>query len=88
MFKRMAFMKAVKVDIDWHPGLSIYASEAFLKTVSEEYGWVGGTDDNGKLLCVLPYSLIRKAVFSLDPLSNSDHSREWGSGRRKGKGIS
>jgi len=58
-------VKAIRVDINWHPGLSIYASEAFLKTVSSEYGWVGGTEDSGNLLCVLPYSQIRKPVFSL-----------------------
>jgi len=58
-------MKAIQVNIDWHPGLSIYASEAFLKTVSDEYGWVGGFDDAGKPLCVLPYSVIRKATFRL-----------------------
>jgi hypothetical protein len=58
-------MKVTKVNIDWHPGLSIYASESFLKTVSDDYGWVGGIDDNGRLLCVLPYSLNRKAIFRL-----------------------
>ena len=58
-------MRAIKIKIEWHPGLSIYASEPFLKTVSDEYGWVGGTDDSGKLLCLLPYSIIRKALFCL-----------------------
>ncbi len=58
-------MKARKVNIDWHTGLSIYATESFLKTVSNEYGWIGGVDANGKLLCVLPYSVIRKAFFCL-----------------------
>jgi lipid II:glycine glycyltransferase (peptidoglycan interpeptide bridge formation enzyme) len=58
-------MKAMQVNIDWHSGFSIYASESFLKTVSDECGWIGGLDDSGKLLCVLPYSVIRKSVFCL-----------------------
>lgn len=58
-------MRATPIEINWHPGLSIFASEAFLKTVSNEYGWLGGYDDSGKLLCLLPYSVIRKALFRL-----------------------
>ena len=58
---RRPHIAAVKLDINWHPGLSIYASEKFLKAVSDEYGWVGGTDDQGELRCVLPYTVIRKA---------------------------
>lgn len=58
-------MKAVPVPINWHPGLSIYASEPFLKSVGDEYGWIGGTDDSGKLRCVLPYTVIRKVVFRM-----------------------
>lgn len=58
-------MKAIPVPITWHPGLSIYASESFLRTVSNEYGWIGGVDDSGKLLCILPYSVIKKAIFRL-----------------------
>lgn len=58
-------MRATPIEINWHSGLSIYASESFLKTVSDEYGWIGGIDNSGKLLCVLPYSVIRKAIFRL-----------------------
>lgn len=58
-------MKAKKVPINWNPSLSIYASESFLKTVSDDYGWIGGIDNSGDLLCVLPYSVIRKSVFRL-----------------------
>jgi|SRR3972149_8614983 len=58
-------MRATRVEIDWHPGLSIYASESFLKAVGDEYGWIGGTDDSGKLRCVLPYTVIRKAMFRM-----------------------
>ena len=49
-------MKAKPINIDWDHDLSIYASESFLKTVSDEYGWLGGLDDSGKLVCILPYS--------------------------------
>jgi len=58
-------MNAKKVDINWHPGMSIYASEPFLKSVGDEYGWLGGTDDSGKLRCILPYTVIRKAIFRM-----------------------
>lgn len=58
-------MKATKVDINWHPGLSIYASEPFLQAAGDEYGWLGGVDDQGKIRCVLPYTIIRKAIFRM-----------------------
>jgi lipid II:glycine glycyltransferase (peptidoglycan interpeptide bridge formation enzyme) len=58
-------MHVKQVEIDWNPSLSIYASESFLKAVGDEYGWIGGTDDSGKLLCVLPYTIIRKAIFRM-----------------------
>ena len=58
-------MKAQPIQIDWHPSLSIYASEAFLKTVGDEYGWFGGFDPLGKLRCVLPFTIIQKSFFRL-----------------------
>ena len=58
-------MKAKQIEIDWHPNLSIYASESFLKAVGDEYGWLGGIDDSGKLRCILPYTIIRKAIFHM-----------------------
>lgn len=58
-------IRAEPTKIDWRPDLSIYASESYLKTVSNEYGWVGGGDDSGKLRCVLPYTIIRKAIFRM-----------------------
>ena len=58
-------MRAIPVQINWHSKLPIFASEAFLKTVSDEYGWLGGVDSGGKLLCLLPYSVISKAFFRL-----------------------
>ncbi len=54
-------LKATAVDIAWNNGLPVYASEAFLRTVSDEYGWIGGTDDSGKNRCILPYTILRKA---------------------------
>ena len=58
-------MKVKPIAIEWHPDLPIYACEPFLKTVSDEYGWLGGVDDAGRLVCVLPYSVIRKSLFRL-----------------------
>ena len=58
-------MRIVSLPINWHSGLSIYASEPFLKSVSTEYGWIGGVNDSDKLVCVLPYSFIKKLVFRL-----------------------
>ncbi|MGO9305288.1 MAG: GNAT family N-acetyltransferase [Candidatus Korobacteraceae bacterium] len=58
-------LKAVPVAIRWHAELPIYASEAFLKSLEDDYGWIGGTDEAGKLRCVLPYTVMRKARFRL-----------------------
>jgi hypothetical protein len=56
-------LKAKPVPVEWHSGLPIYASEAFLKTVGDEFGWIGGADDMGRLRCILPYTTIRKPGF-------------------------
>lgn len=58
-------MIAKKISINWAPHLSIYASEPFLKLVGDEYGWLGGFDHSGNLRCILPYTIIRKAIFRL-----------------------
>jgi hypothetical protein len=58
-------MRAIPLAINWHKGLPIFAHETFLKEVGDEYGWVGGVDDSGKLRCVLPYTVIRKAIFRM-----------------------
>jgi hypothetical protein len=58
-------MRAMPVEIKWHPGLPIYASESFLRTVGDDYGWIGGVDDSGELRCVLPYTVIRKAILRM-----------------------
>lgn len=58
-------IKACRIPIDWHEGLPIFASGPFLSSVSDESGWIGGTDDGGRLLCVLPYTVIKKALIRL-----------------------
>lgn len=58
-------MKAKRIDINWHQGLPIFASEPFLKAVGDEYGWLGGFDNTGNLRCILPYTIIRKAIFRM-----------------------
>jgi Acetyltransferase (GNAT) domain len=63
--KESGGMIASPVEIKWHAGLPIFASEAFLKTVGEEYGWLGGTDGAGQLRCVLPYTIVRKPGFRM-----------------------
>ena len=58
-------MRATQIPIDWNSDLSIYASESFLKTAGDEFGWIGGTDDSGRLRCMLPFTIIRKPMFRL-----------------------
>lgn len=58
-------MRVKPIEINWNPELSIYAKESFLKNVGDEYGWLGGFDDSGKLVCFLPYTIIRKAIFRM-----------------------
>ena len=58
-------IQAKKININWHPGLSIYASEEFLKTLGDEYGWLGGFNHNGELRCILPYTIVHKAMFHM-----------------------
>ena len=53
-------LRAVPVEINWHSDMPVYASEGFLRTVSDEYGWLGGTDELGHLRCVLPYTVVRR----------------------------
>ncbi|MBE3145417.1 MAG: peptidoglycan bridge formation glycyltransferase FemA/FemB family protein, partial [Planctomycetes bacterium] len=58
-------MRAAPIEIEWHPDLPIFSSEKFLESVSDEYGWLGGTEDQGKLCCILPYTIIRKGIFRM-----------------------
>jgi len=58
-------MNATPIPINWHSGLPIFASESFLKAVSDKYGWLGGIDETGDLRCILPYTIIKKAIFRM-----------------------
>lgn len=58
-------MRAAPVEIIWHPDLPIFSSENFLRSVSDEYGWLGGAENSGKLRCILPYTIIRKGIFRM-----------------------
>jgi len=58
-------VNAKKIEIAWNPDLSIYASEPFLKAVGDAYGWLGGFDDSENLRCILPYTVVKKAVFRM-----------------------
>jgi len=58
-------LRAIPVKIDWHAGLPIYASEAFLQSVGDEYGWIGGVEDSGQIRCILPYTVLRKPGFRI-----------------------
>ena len=58
-------MKAKPIEIKWHPGLSIFACESFLKAVGDEYGWLGGVDESDKLRCILPFTIVRKGIFKM-----------------------
>ena len=63
--RKVGTLKAEPVMIDWNPGLSIYASEEFLKAVGDEYGWLGGRDESGALRCVLPYTVVCKTMVRM-----------------------
>ncbi|MGH9325176.1 MAG: lipid II:glycine glycyltransferase FemX [Terriglobia bacterium] len=58
-------LEAEPVQIEWHPGLPIYASPAILKSEGGTYGWIGGLDPAGQLRCILPYTILRKAGFQM-----------------------
>ena len=51
--------------VDWHPWLPVFAKGSFLESVGDEHGWLGGFADDGKLLCILPYTIIRKSFIRI-----------------------
>jgi len=53
-------LKAEPIRIQWNPSLPVFAKEEFLRSVGDEYGWLGGIDECGSLRCVLPYTIVRK----------------------------
>ena len=57
---KASHLAAAPVEMRWHSGLPVYASEVFLRSVGDEYGWIGGSDASGRLRCILPYTVIRK----------------------------
>jgi len=61
----VVIMHVKKIGINWNPELSIYASEPFLKAVGDEYGWLGGFGESGQLRCILPYTIVKKAIFRM-----------------------
>lgn len=58
-------LRAQPIAIAWHPGLPVFAAEPVLKAVGDEYGWLGGLDAAGTLRCILPYTIVRKAMVRL-----------------------
>lgn len=62
---RHTAMQVRRINIDWKPTLPIFASEPFLKSVSDDYGWLGGISASGELCCVLPFTILRRTGISL-----------------------
>jgi Acetyltransferase (GNAT) domain len=54
-------LEAKPIDIRWDPSQLVFAREEFLRAAGDEYGWLGGVDQDGALQCYLPYTVIRKA---------------------------
>ena len=63
--RRSGALKAVPAMIEWGRGLSIYASEPFLKSTSDEYGWLAGVDESGTKRCILPFTIVRKTTVRM-----------------------
>jgi hypothetical protein len=57
-------LKAVPVDVNWQPGLPIYASPAYLRC-DGQFGWIGGVSGSGSLRCILPYYVITRPGFHM-----------------------
>ncbi|MCX7975234.1 MAG: peptidoglycan bridge formation glycyltransferase FemA/FemB family protein [Candidatus Aminicenantes bacterium] len=53
------------VEFDWNPNYSIFASRGFLQSVSDQFGWIGGFDHGGKMVCILPYTIIKKGPVKM-----------------------
>ncbi len=58
-------MNVRPIEIRWHADLPVFAKESFLKAVGDEYGWLGGFSGSGETRCILPYTVVRKAVFRM-----------------------
>lgn len=53
------------VPVEWNPDLPVFAKESFLAAVGDEHGWLGGFAADGRLLCVLPFTVVKKAFFRM-----------------------
>ncbi|MCR4432386.1 MAG: peptidoglycan bridge formation glycyltransferase FemA/FemB family protein [Tepidanaerobacteraceae bacterium] len=53
------------VEFDWNQNYSIFASKEFLQGVSDEFGWIGGFDPEDRMLCVLPYTIIKMGPIKM-----------------------
>lgn len=53
-------LRAEPIKIQWHSGLPVFAKEEFLRSVGDEYGWLGGLDQSDTIRCILPYTIVRK----------------------------
>jgi hypothetical protein len=59
-------MLVKKIEINWHSGLPIFASEPFLQAVGHEYGWLGGFDESSSTLrFILPYTIVHRQFLRL-----------------------
>lgn len=58
-------MRVEPIKISWNPQMSIFAKESFLKAVGDQYGWLGGFSESGELRCILPYTVVKKAIFRM-----------------------
>lgn len=58
-------MKASPIEIKWTPDMPVFAREQFLRKVSDEYGWIGGFDQDNNIKFILPYTIIKKAFLWL-----------------------
>lgn len=58
-------MQVSPIRLEWNSSMSIFASEAFLKNVGDEYGWLRGADSSGKAQCILPYTIIKKGLLRM-----------------------
>jgi lipid II:glycine glycyltransferase (peptidoglycan interpeptide bridge formation enzyme) len=56
---------AKPIKFDWSPSFSIFSAENFLQSVSDEYGWIGGFNQSEEMVCVLPYTIIKKGPIRM-----------------------
>jgi lipid II:glycine glycyltransferase (peptidoglycan interpeptide bridge formation enzyme) len=61
------------IDINWNPDFSIFASNRFLDSVGNTYGWIGGYGNGGVLRLVLPFTIVQRiflkmARFRIEPI--------------------